>query len=363
MLGVEDFSFLDADELGVRPDGWNEELGNTMDFDETTAVEFFQQKKFDHCPMNNPSDDEDESGYDIDPETGEKIFREAVITVCQSLSTSSPSNYHWVEEYLSNLPTVPVNIPKRSTIEYPSVQSDFDWQRTESNYNIYSMEDKTSSQTYYLPMTNDNLFSVSTDDEHSTTSSGSQGRRYFHSIKDFDGQYLMTNESNISDGDLNYDGNFLRTKLEKMERDEHSLTPLFVRRSSTRPHNQGQQDAELLLQSNIPLTVADITQSSTEEYNRHLAQLNHLTAEQMHIIKDIRRRGKNKIAAQNCRKRKANSVEVLLEEVDELKRMKNDLEERKRIYQQQIDETRHQYEYLHRQVLPNRQLPPAIFVK
>ena len=81
----------------------------------------------------------------------------------------------------------------------------------------------------------------------------------------------------------------------QMERDEHSLTPLFVRRSSTRPHNQGQQDAELLLQSNIPLTVADITQSSTEEYNRHLAQLNHLTAEQMHIIKDIRRRGKNKV--------------------------------------------------------------------
>lgn len=343
MLGVEDLSFLDIDELGVRPNGWNEDV-NSMDFDETTNGDF-STMKVDFCPKINSSDDEDESAYDIDPETGEKIFRETVIAVCQSLSSSSPSNYHWVDEYLSNLPTAPLNIPKRPIIEYPSVQSDFDWQRTDSTYQIYPMEEKLSTQTFYYPMTNENLFSVSTDDEHSTTSSGSQGRRYFY------------------DGEMNFDGNFLQTKLEKIERDEQSLTPFFVRRSSSRPQNQGQQDDELLRRSNIPLTVADITQSTTEEYNRHLARLSHLTTEQTHIIKDIRRRGKNKIAAQNCRKRKANSVEVLLEEVDELKRMKNNLEERKEIYQRQIEETRNQYEYLHRQVLPNRQIPPAIFVK
>ncbi|CAF4446756.1 unnamed protein product, partial [Adineta steineri] len=77
----------------------------------------------------------------------------------------------------------------------------------------------------------------------------------------------------------------------------------------------------------------------------------------------IRRRGKNKIAAQNCRKRKAINVESLLEEVDDLKRLKQDLEQRKKSFQQQIIETRNQYEYLHRQVLPDRQLPPAIIVK
>jgi len=52
-----------------------------------------------------------------------------------------------------------------------------------------------------------------------------------------------------------------------------------------------------------------------------------------------------------------------LEEVDELKRVKHELEERKRAYQQQIAETRRQYENLHHQVLPDRQLPPAIVVK
>jgi len=70
---------------------------------------------------------------------------------------------------------------------------------------------------------------------------------------------------------------------------------MFVRRSSTRTNYQGQQDEETLRRYNIPLTLYDITQSSTEEYNRHLARLNHLSPEQIHIIKDIRRRGKNKV--------------------------------------------------------------------
>jgi hypothetical protein len=70
---------------------------------------------------------------------------------------------------------------------------------------------------------------------------------------------------------------------------------MFVRRSSIRTNYQGQQDEEILRGYNIPLTLYDITQSSTEEYNRHLASLNYLTPEQLHIIKDIRRRGKNKV--------------------------------------------------------------------
>ncbi|CAF4744937.1 unnamed protein product, partial [Rotaria magnacalcarata] len=57
------------------------------------------------------------------------------------------------------------------------------------------------------------------------------------------------------------------------------------------------------------------------------------------------------------------SVESLGEEVEALKRVKHELEERKKAILQQITETRNQYEYLHQQVLPDRQLPPAITVK
>ena len=73
------------------------------------------------------------------------------------------------------------------------------------------------------------------------------------------------------------------------------MSRMMMRRTSVRSSNQGQQDEDTLRQFNIPLTLEDITQSSTEEYNRHLARLSHLKSEQMHIIKDIRRRGKNKV--------------------------------------------------------------------
>jgi nuclear factor erythroid 2 len=77
-----------------------------------------------------------------------------------------------------------------------------------------------------------------------------------------------------------------------------------MRRSSTRSNYQGQQDDDTLRRYNIPLTLYDITQSSTDEYNRHLGRLNHLSPEQIHIIKDIRRRGKNKVDISIKKKRK-----------------------------------------------------------
>jgi hypothetical protein len=70
---------------------------------------------------------------------------------------------------------------------------------------------------------------------------------------------------------------------------------MLMRRASIRTNYQGQQDEDTLRLNKIPLTLYDITQSSTDEYNHHLACLNHLSQEQIHVIKDIRRRGKNKV--------------------------------------------------------------------
>lgn len=69
----------------------------------------------------------------------------------------------------------------------------------------------------------------------------------------------------------------------------------FVSRSSGRNHSQRQLDEEMLRHYNIPLDVAEITYSTTEAYNNRLMQLSYLSAEQIHVIKDIRRRGKNKV--------------------------------------------------------------------
>jgi hypothetical protein len=84
----------------------------------------------------------------------------------------------------------------------------------------------------------------------------------------------------------------------QIEHDEQVGTSFIVRRTSShlRSNVQTQQDEDALLRYHIPLSMQDITHSSTEEYNQHLARLNHLTSEQIHIIKDIRRRGKNKVS-------------------------------------------------------------------
>merc|ERR1719481_206807 len=72
---------------------------------------------------------------------------------------------------------------------------------------------------------------------------------------------------------------------------------------------------------NIPFSVKDIVASPMEEFNNML--LSHtLTEEQLHMCKDIRRRGKNKIAAQNCRARKMEQIQSLEYDLSSARRRK-----------------------------------------
>jgi len=50
-----------------------------------------------------------------------------------------------------------------------------------------------------------------------------------------------------------------------------------------------------------------------------------LTSEQQLLIKDIRRRGKNKIAAQNCRKRKVETINFMESDVELLRKERDEL--------------------------------------
>ncbi|CAF0970412.1 unnamed protein product [Adineta steineri] len=387
---------IDMDELGIRPQKWidlNKDIDASIDdyFGKEKTIDFTAysaELQFSNNGKKLTTDEEDSAmssdDYDIDPETGEKIFRQTALV---SDTTLSPSNDKWIEEYLSNiqsssnqiLPTTATTTSSNSELlledlpltllENTDEQSDSDWLSSIINLDdtsdsimftdtILSNQFISENESYPIltagSSSNENSnesvlinsLNVSIDDDYSMNSNSNNRQHRLYSS--------LTNDSDIS---------FIETKLEKIDPDDSSMSHMMmVRRSSARSSNQGQQDEDALRQHNIPLTLYDITQSSTEEYNLHLLRLSHLSSEQMHVIKDIRRRGKNKVAAQNCRKRKANSVESLLEEVDELKRVKYELEQQRRVFKQQIDETRLQYEYLHRQVLPDRQLPPAISV-
>ncbi|XP_035749957.1 nuclear factor erythroid 2-related factor 3 [Egretta garzetta] len=74
----------------------------------------------------------------------------------------------------------------------------------------------------------------------------------------------------------------------------------------------------------IPFSVDEIVSMPVDSFNTMLAK-NHLTDTQVSLLRDIRRRGKNKVAAQNCRKRKLNAILNLEEDVCNLQTQKENL--------------------------------------
>ncbi|GLH03832.1 hypothetical protein R5R35_009813 [Gryllus longicercus] len=75
---------------------------------------------------------------------------------------------------------------------------------------------------------------------------------------------------------------------------------------------------------NIPIPVNDIINLPMDEFNERLSKYD-LSEAQLSLIRDIRRRGKNKVAAQNCRKRKLDQILSLADEVKEMRDRKNRL--------------------------------------
>ena len=71
----------------------------------------------------------------------------------------------------------------------------------------------------------------------------------------------------------------------------------------------------------IPFSNEKIINLPVEEFNELLAK-HHLSEAQLALIRDIRRRGKNKMAAQNCRKRKLDTIINLEQGVQDLRRDK-----------------------------------------
>ncbi|XP_066598516.1 segmentation protein cap'n'collar isoform X3 [Prorops nasuta] len=69
---------------------------------------------------------------------------------------------------------------------------------------------------------------------------------------------------------------------------------------------------------NVPIPVSDIINLPMDEFNERLSKYD-LSEAQLSLIRDIRRRGKNKVAAQNCRKRKLDQIISLADEVKEMR--------------------------------------------
>lgn len=74
----------------------------------------------------------------------------------------------------------------------------------------------------------------------------------------------------------------------------------------------------------IPFTVDMIINLPVDDFNEMMSK-HQLNEAQLALVRDIRRRGKNKVAAQNCRKRKMENIVGLENELDSLKEEKERL--------------------------------------
>ncbi|XP_040593750.1 nuclear factor erythroid 2-related factor 3 isoform X2 [Mesocricetus auratus] len=84
------------------------------------------------------------------------------------------------------------------------------------------------------------------------------------------------------------------------------------------------RDEQRAKELHIPFSVDEIVQMPVDSFNSMLSR-HYLTDLQVSLIRDIRRRGKNKVAAQNCRKRKLNIILSLEDDICNLQTKKEAL--------------------------------------
>lgn len=88
--------------------------------------------------------------------------------------------------------------------------------------------------------------------------------------------------------------------------------------------NRPSKDERKAKELNLPFAVGDIVDLPIDAFNE-LVSRHTLTEEQMALCRDIRRRGKNKVAAQNCRKRKNDLISQLEADVNRARQQKQEL--------------------------------------
>ena len=99
----------------------------------------------------------------------------------------------------------------------------------------------------------------------------------------------------------------------------------------------------------VPFTVACIINSPVEEFNEMLTKYK-LNEAQLQLIRDIRRRGKNKVAAQNCRKRKIDVITTLDDDVQKMRNEKDRLLRERHAIDKQMGEMKEKFGHLYKEV-------------
>ncbi|NWH78168.1 NF2L2 factor, partial [Piaya cayana] len=104
----------------------------------------------------------------------------------------------------------------------------------------------------------------------------------------------------------------------------HPKTPFVKDKPSSRLEAHLTRDEERAKALQIPFPVEEIINLPADDFNKMMSK-EQFSEDQLALIRDIRRRGKNKVAAQNCRKRKLENIVELEQDLSNLKDEKEKL--------------------------------------
>ncbi|XP_022596839.1 nuclear factor erythroid 2-related factor 2 [Seriola dumerili] len=113
-------------------------------------------------------------------------------------------------------------------------------------------------------------------------------------------------------------------RTDPSEESGHNNAPFTKDKQKRRSDLRLPRDEQRAKALKIPFTVDMIINLPVDDFNEMMSK-HQLNEAQLALVRDIRRRGKNKVAAQNCRKRKMENIVGLEGELDSLK------EERERL--------------------------------
>ncbi|XP_051786599.1 nuclear factor erythroid 2-related factor 2a [Erpetoichthys calabaricus] len=126
-------------------------------------------------------------------------------------------------------------------------------------------------------------------------------------------------------------------------------TPFTKDKSRSRLEARLSRDEQRAKVLQIPFAIEKIINLPVEDFNELMSK-HQLNESQLSLIRDIRRRGKNKVAAQNCRKRKMENIVGLECELDSLKNEKEKLLKEKGEQHQNLRQLKQQLNSLYLEV-------------
>uniref|UniRef100_A0A8C2AFC7 Nuclear factor, erythroid 2-like 2a n=2 Tax=Cyprinus carpio TaxID=7962 RepID=A0A8C2AFC7_CYPCA len=138
-------------------------------------------------------------------------------------------------------------------------------------------------------------------------------------------------------------------KIEPAEASGHSKPPFTKDKQKKRSETRLSRDEQRAKALQIPFTVDKIINLPVDDFNEMMSK-HQLNEAQLALVRDIRRRGKNKVAAQNCRKRKMENIVGLEYELDSLKEEKERLMKEKSERSSNLREMKQQLSTLYQEV-------------